>query len=68
MNTALTRIYEKPAGPSGEPLEPDSLVRDGRFITRMVDRYAEMQSLYIHERRQLDLMEHLWAVKGNDSE
>ncbi|CAL9000378.1 unnamed protein product [Prunus brigantina] len=68
MNTALTRIYERPMGPSGEPFEPDPLVRDGRFMTRVVDRYTKMQSSYTHERRQLDLMEHIWAVKGNDGE
>ncbi|CAL8155684.1 unnamed protein product [Prunus armeniaca] len=68
FNTALTRIYERPMRPNGEPFEPDPLVRDGCFMTRMIDRYTEMQSSYIHERRQLDLMEHLWAVKGNEDE
>lgn len=68
MNTALTRIYERPMGPNGEPLVHEPLVRDGRFMTRMIDRYTEMQSSFIHERRQVDLMEHLWAVKGNDGE
>ncbi|XP_021829759.1 uncharacterized protein LOC110769995 [Prunus avium] len=68
MNTALTRIYERPMGPSGEPLEHEPLVRECRFMTRMIDRYTEMQSSYIHERRQVDLMKHLWAVKGNDDE
>ncbi|CAL8999948.1 unnamed protein product [Prunus brigantina] len=68
MNTTLTRIYERPMGPSGEPLEQEPLVRDGRFMTRMLDRYIKMQSSYIHERRQVDLMEHLWGVKGNDGE
>ncbi|CAL2246459.1 unnamed protein product [Prunus armeniaca] len=68
MNTALTRIYEKPIGPNGEPVEHEPLVRDGLFMNRMIDRYTEMQSLYIHERHQVDLMEHLWAVKGNDGE
>ncbi|KAL6276359.1 hypothetical protein ACE6H2_019960 [Prunus campanulata] len=37
MNTALTRIYERPMGPSGEPFEPDPLVRDGSIKTRMID-------------------------------
>ncbi|CAL8160550.1 unnamed protein product [Prunus armeniaca] len=60
MNTPLTQIYERPIGPSGEPFQPELLVRDGRFMTRMTDRYTKMQSSYIHERRQLDLMEHLW--------
>ncbi|CAL8168988.1 unnamed protein product [Prunus armeniaca] len=68
MNTALTQIYERPMGPSGEPFEPNPLVRDGRFMTHMLDRYIEMQSSYVHERRQLDLMEHLWVVKDNDGE
>ncbi|XP_008223343.1 PREDICTED: uncharacterized protein LOC103323154 [Prunus mume] len=68
MNTTLTRIYERPTGPSEEPFESDPLVRDGRFMTCMLDRYIEMQSSYVHERRQLDLMEHLWPVKGNDGE
>lgn len=68
MNTSQTRIYERPLGPNGEPLEHEPLVRDGHFMTRMIDRYTEMQSSYIHERRQVDLMEHLWAVKGNEGE
>ncbi|CAL8075610.1 unnamed protein product [Prunus armeniaca] len=68
MSTALTRIYEKPIGPNGGPVEHEPLVRDGLFMNRMIDRYREMQSSYIHERRQVDLMEHLWAVKGNDGE
>ncbi|CAL9030277.1 unnamed protein product [Prunus brigantina] len=42
MNMALTWIYERPMGPSGEPFEPEPLVRDGRFMTRMIDRYTKM--------------------------
>ncbi|KAL6283921.1 hypothetical protein ACE6H2_014850 [Prunus campanulata] len=68
MMTSLTRIYEKPMGPNGEPVQHDPLVRDGSFMPRMIDRYKEMQSSYIHEQRQVDLMEHLWAVKGNEGE
>ncbi|XP_008220353.1 PREDICTED: uncharacterized protein LOC103320449 [Prunus mume] len=68
MNTALTRIYEKPIGPNGGPVEHEPLVRDGLFMNHMIDRYTEMQSSYIHERCQVDLMEHLWVVKGNDGE
>ncbi|KAI5337178.1 hypothetical protein L3X38_016447 [Prunus dulcis] len=56
MNTALTRIYERP------------MVRDGHLMTRMIDRYKEMQSSYIHEMHQVHLIEHLWAVKGNEDE
>ncbi|CAL8168281.1 unnamed protein product [Prunus armeniaca] len=68
MNKTLTRIYERPMGPNGEPFEPEPLVRDGRFMTQVIDRYTEMQSSYIHEMRQVDLMEHLWAMKGNEDE
>ncbi|CAL8162102.1 unnamed protein product [Prunus armeniaca] len=68
MNTALTRIYEKPMGPNREPVQHDPLVRDGTFMHRMIERYTEMQSSYIHEHRQVDLMEHLWAVKGNEGQ
>ncbi|CAL2232277.1 unnamed protein product [Prunus armeniaca] len=68
MNTTLTRIYEKPMGPNGEPVQHDPLVRDGNFMHRMIERYTEMQSSYIHEHRQVDLMEHLWAVKGNEGQ
>ncbi|CAL2259560.1 unnamed protein product [Prunus armeniaca] len=68
MNTALTRIYEKPMGPNGELVQQDPLVRDGSFMHRMIERYTEMQSSYIHEHRQVDLMEHLWAVKGNEGQ
>ncbi|CAL2264368.1 unnamed protein product [Prunus armeniaca] len=68
MNTTLTRIYEMPIRPHGEPLKYEPLVRDGHVMTRIINRYTKMQSSYIHERRQVDLMEHLWAVKGNDSE
>ncbi|CAL2227738.1 unnamed protein product [Prunus armeniaca] len=68
MNTALTRIYEKPMGPNGEPVQHDPLVRDGSFMHRMIERYTEMQSSYIHEHRQGDLMEHLWVVKGNEGQ
>ncbi|CAL2279866.1 unnamed protein product [Prunus armeniaca] len=65
MNTALTRIYEKPMGPNGLPLEPEPLLRDGQFNNSMIDRYKEMQSSYVHEIRQVDLIEHLWEMKGN---
>ncbi|KAI5337690.1 hypothetical protein L3X38_016961 [Prunus dulcis] len=61
MDTALTQIYEKSVGPNEEPVQHEPLVRDGSFMPRMIDRYTEMQSSYIHARRQVDLMEHLWA-------
>ncbi|CAL2267092.1 unnamed protein product [Prunus armeniaca] len=42
INTAMTRIYEMPMGPNGEPFELETLVRDDRMMTRMIDRYTEM--------------------------
>ncbi|CAL2246030.1 unnamed protein product [Prunus armeniaca] len=65
MNTSLTRIYERPIGPNGLPLEPEPILRDGQFNNPMIDRYQEMQSSYVHEIRQRDLIEHLWEIKGN---
>ncbi|CAL8157434.1 unnamed protein product [Prunus armeniaca] len=62
MNTTLTRIYERPMGSSGEPFELDPLVRDGRFMNHIIDRYTEMQSSYIHERCQLDLRTINWST------
>ncbi|CAL8162642.1 unnamed protein product [Prunus armeniaca] len=67
MNTTLTRIYERPMGPNGQPMEPEPLIRDGRYNNLMIDRYQEMQSSYVHEIRQVDLIEHLWEMKGNHS-
>ncbi|CAL8136431.1 unnamed protein product [Prunus armeniaca] len=49
MNTALTRIYERPMGTNGQPLENEPLVRNGHFMNLMIDRYTKMQSSYIQE-------------------
>ncbi|CAL8152214.1 unnamed protein product [Prunus armeniaca] len=64
MNTTLTRIYERPVG-ANEPLENVPLIRDDRYNNPMIDCYQEMQSSYVHERCQVDLIEHLWEMKGN---
>ncbi|CAL2233773.1 unnamed protein product [Prunus armeniaca] len=63
MNTTLTRIYERPIRPNGQPMELEPLLRDGQYNNPMIDRYQEIQSSYVHERRQLDLIE----MKGNHS-
>ncbi|CAL2277604.1 unnamed protein product [Prunus armeniaca] len=65
MNTELTRIYERPMGANRQPMEHEPLIRDGRYNNPMIDRYQEMQSSYVHERRQVDLIEHLREMKGN---
>ncbi|XP_008221369.1 PREDICTED: uncharacterized protein LOC103321347 [Prunus mume] len=68
MNFVLTRIYEKPMGPNGESVQHDPLVRADSFMHRMIERYTEMQSSYTHEHRQMDLMEYLCGVKGNEGQ
>ncbi|CAL2255572.1 unnamed protein product [Prunus armeniaca] len=65
MNTSLTRIYEWPVGANGQPLEHEPLIRDGHYNNRMIDHYMEMQSSYVHERHQFNLIEHLLSMKGN---
>ncbi|CAL2265669.1 unnamed protein product [Prunus armeniaca] len=65
MNKTLTRIYERPMGPNGQPMELEPLIRDGRYNNPMIDRYQEMQSSYVHEIHQVDLVKHLWEMKGN---
>ncbi|CAL2276432.1 unnamed protein product [Prunus armeniaca] len=49
MNTALTRIYERPMRPNEQPMEHELLIRDGRYNNPMIDHYREMQYSYIHE-------------------
>ncbi|CAL2239258.1 unnamed protein product [Prunus armeniaca] len=65
MNTTLTRIYEWPVGENEQLLEHEPLIRDGHYNNSMIDRYTEMQYSYIHKRRQVDLIEHLWALRDN---
>ncbi|KAI5318015.1 hypothetical protein L3X38_037723 [Prunus dulcis] len=65
MNTTLTRIYEQPEGANGQPLEHKPLIRDCRYNNHMIDRCTEIQSSYVHERRQVDLIEYLWALRDN---
>ncbi|CAL9001181.1 unnamed protein product [Prunus brigantina] len=65
MNTTLTKIYERSVGENEQPLEHEPLIRDGHYNNGMIDRYTEMLSSYIHKRREVDLMEHLWALRDN---
>ncbi|CAL2265672.1 unnamed protein product [Prunus armeniaca] len=67
MNTALTRIYEQHVRANGQPLEHEPLIRDGRYNNPMIDRYQEIQFLYVHEIRQVNLIEYLLEMKGNHS-
>ncbi|CAL2255032.1 unnamed protein product [Prunus armeniaca] len=65
MYMTLTRIYERPVGANGQPLEHELLIRDDCYNNHMIDHYMEILSFYVHERRQVDLIEHLWVMKGN---
>ncbi|CAL9004597.1 unnamed protein product [Prunus brigantina] len=67
MNNALTRIYKRPIRPNGQPMEHEPLIRDGRYNNPMIDRYQKMQSSYVYERHEVDLIKHLWEMKGNHS-
>ncbi|CAL9001343.1 unnamed protein product [Prunus brigantina] len=67
MNTVMTRIYERLIGVNGQPMKHEPLIRDGRYNNPMIDRYQEIQSSYVRERRQVDLIEHFWEMKGNHS-
>ena len=58
MNTTLTKIYERPMGANGQPMEHELLIRDGRYNNPMNDHYQEMQYSYVHERRQANLIEY----------
>ncbi|CAL8088311.1 unnamed protein product [Prunus armeniaca] len=68
MNTTLTRIYKKRMGANGQSMEHELLNRDGQYNNPMIDRYQEMQSSYVHKRRQVDFIKHLWEMKDNHSD
>ncbi|CAL8991653.1 unnamed protein product [Prunus brigantina] len=53
MNTTLTIIYERPVGENGQPLEHELLTRDDRYNKRMIYRYTEMRSSYVHKNVKL---------------
>ncbi|CAL2258097.1 unnamed protein product [Prunus armeniaca] len=59
MNTTLSIIYERPVGANGQPLEHELLIKGYHYNNRMINLYTEMQSSYVHERCQVDLIEHL---------
>ncbi|CAL8162829.1 unnamed protein product [Prunus armeniaca] len=44
-------------------MEHKPLIRNGRYNNPMIDRYQEMQSSYVHEKCQVDLIEHLWEME-----
>ncbi|CAL2231165.1 unnamed protein product [Prunus armeniaca] len=68
MNMRLTRIYERPIGVNGQPLEHKPLIKDDYYNNQMIDRYTEMQSSYVQERCQVDLIKHLYGMKDNHSQ
>ncbi|XP_021832071.1 uncharacterized protein LOC110772017 [Prunus avium] len=65
MNTALTRIYERPMGPNGLPMEPEPLLRDGQFNNPMIDRYQEMQSSYVRRLGKVFFSSHPFVLASN---
>ncbi|CAL2228131.1 unnamed protein product [Prunus armeniaca] len=63
----IDKNYERSIGANGQPMKHELLIRDDRYNNPMIDPNQEMQSSYVHKRRQVDLIEHLWEMKGNHS-
>lgn len=53
-------VWERPINEHFEPVG-----RDGHNLEGFMDRYHHIRSDYAHSTLQEDLIEHLWAVKGN---
>ncbi|KAM1666470.1 hypothetical protein ACFX14_045737 [Malus domestica] len=62
MNNSRTRIYCTHDGIE-EPVQHEPLERDGRYNERVIQRYTAFQRSSMHNDRQIDLIEHQWALK-----
>ncbi|KAM1648155.1 hypothetical protein ACFX2K_009592 [Malus domestica] len=62
MNNSRTRIYCAHDA-TEEPVQHDPLERDGRYNERVLQRYTALQRSSMHIDRQIDLIEHQWALK-----
>ncbi|KAM1814371.1 hypothetical protein ACFX11_028043 [Malus domestica] len=63
MNNSRTRIYCAHDA-TDEPVQHEPLERDGRYNERIIQRYTALQRSYMHNTRQLDLIEHQWELRG----
>ena len=46
-----------------EPVQHEPLERDERYNDRLIQRYTALQRPYMHNARQIDLIEHQWELK-----
>ncbi|KAM1142846.1 hypothetical protein ACFX1X_032165 [Malus domestica] len=63
MNNSRTRIYCA-YDATNEPVQHEPLERDGHYNERIIQRYTALQRSYMHNARQLDLIEHQWELRG----
>ena len=61
MNNSRTRIYCAHDA-TDEPVQHEPL-GDGRYNERVIARYTALQRTSMHNARQIDLIEHQWALK-----
>ena len=62
MNNSRTQIYCAHDA-TEEPVQHEPLERDGRYNERVIQRYTALQRSSMHNDRQIDLIEHQWALK-----
>ncbi|KAM2646496.1 hypothetical protein EV1_019901 [Malus domestica] len=62
MNNSRTQIYCAHDA-TEEPVQQEPLERDGRYNERLIQRYIALQRPYMHNVRQIDLIEHQWELK-----
>ncbi|XP_070679223.1 protein ALP1-like [Malus domestica] len=62
MNNSRTQIYCAHDA-TKEPVQLEPLERDGRYKEMLIQRYIALQRPYMHNVRQIDLIEHQWELK-----
>ncbi|KAM1706199.1 hypothetical protein ACFX2K_028374 [Malus domestica] len=62
MNNSRTQIYCVHDA-TEEPVQREPLQRDGCYNERLIQRYTTLQNPYMHNARQIDLIEHQWELK-----
>ena len=57
MNNSRTQIYCSHDA-TEEPVQHEPLQRDGHYNEMLIQRYTALQDPYMHNARQIDLIEH----------
>ncbi|XP_070669049.1 uncharacterized protein [Malus domestica] len=63
MNNSRTQIYCA-HNATEEPVQHEPLQRDGCYNDRVIQRYTTLQRPYMHNARQINLIEHQWELRG----